>query len=195
MKDGGCYAKYGPLGIIWKQVEERGLEWPDFCKAIKGLPAGQLWRHNQAGDLPGLGDDIDTALLGQLVFANSGKRGFTYTHSPVLKGPHAEKNRTAVATSNRCGFTINLSADNLAEADAFVELGIGPVVSVVSEATPEKFTTPAGRRGVLCPATTREGISCATCQLCSKQRSIIVGFRAHGNGEKKAEKIAGITTV
>jgi hypothetical protein len=193
MKNGACYAKHGPLAIIWKQVESVGLPWGAFCEKVSAMPEGQLWRHNQAGDLPGVSDHIDRPLLDQLVAANTGRRGFTYTHKPVLGDEHSH-NQAAVAFANRSGFTINLSANNLGEVDALADLGIGPVAAMVPEATPEKFTTPDGRRGVICPAQTRDNVSCATCQLCSRQRSVVVGFRTHGSGKNKAEQIAGITT-
>lgn len=41
-----------------------------------------------------------------------------------------------------------------------------------------------GRKVVICPATQREGVTCATCGLCQKQRGAIVGFPAHGNAKK-----------
>ena len=105
----GCYAKGGPLAIHWRKVTEgkSGMEWDSFCWSIHRLPEGQLWRHNQAGDLPGLNDDLDTIALGQLVQANKGKRGFTYTHKPL----DSEHERLAVANANRNGFTVNLYRD------------------------------------------------------------------------------------
>lgn len=59
-------------------------EFPGVHAQIAALTEGQLWRHNQAGDLVGGGNEIDTAPRGQLVAANAGKRGFTYTHKPVI---------------------------------------------------------------------------------------------------------------
>ena len=47
---------------------------------IAALPVNDLWRHNQAGDLPGDGELIDKPKLRQLIKANHGKRGFTYSH-------------------------------------------------------------------------------------------------------------------
>ena len=61
------------------------MDWQSFLSAIYSLPVGQLWRHNQAGDLPGIGNKIDVKQLGQLVKASEGKRGFTYTHKPLTK--------------------------------------------------------------------------------------------------------------
>ena len=52
----GCYAKAGPLALHWRKVsdenEKRSLSFSDFIAGIKSLPKGQLFRHNQAGDLP-----------------------------------------------------------------------------------------------------------------------------------------------
>jgi len=50
--------------------------------------------------------------------------------------------------------------------------------------------TPAGRKVVVCPATIRDDVSCASCQLCQRQRDFIIGFPAHGTSKKKASAIA-----
>jgi hypothetical protein len=79
------------------------------------------------------------------------------------------------------GFTVNLSADDAGDADALAELNAGPVVAIVPIDTPEKSFTPAGRVIVVCPAQTRDNVTCATCGLCARaDRAVIVGFRAHG---------------
>jgi len=53
-KGADCYAASGPLGMHWRKIGEggRGDQWDFFCKAVAKFPEGQLWRHNQAGDLP-----------------------------------------------------------------------------------------------------------------------------------------------
>lgn len=206
LKSAGCYADAGPLGMIWRAVSSvnggesaksgRGtlttLAWDAFTAAIKALPAGTLWRHNQAGDLPGQGDDINVGALEALVEANAGKRGFTYTHKPVI-GSRWLKNAAAVQRANGNGFTINLSANNLKEADALADANIGPVVVVLPAETTGnvKLTTPAGRRVSVCPATYRDEVSCMSCGLCQRQnRGTIVGFPAHGASKRKASAIA-----
>ena len=190
-KASGCYAAYGPLALHWRAVDNgRGALWPEFCATIASLPARQLWRHNQAGDLPGVGDTLDTCALGQLVAANkqAGARGFTYTHKP-LRTP-AE--RRAIASANKAGFTVNLSANNPAHADRLSELSIAPVVAVIPDA--QTTRTPAGRRIVLCPTQAREGISCAKCGLCAlPDRPFIVGFLPHGKGARAVRAIASKT--
>lgn len=185
LKDQGCYAKYGPLGMYWNKVNSgtAGATWSEFVAQIAELPAGALWRHNQAGDLPGVSDTIDAPALAKLVKSNSGKRGFTYTHKPMTAA-----NARAVKAANAAGFTINLSGNNLAHADSLADTGAGPVVVVLPADQKTNTVTPAGRKVVVCPATIRDDVSCATCQLCQRRdRNVIVGFPAHGAAKRMAE--------
>ena len=187
-KGKGCYAMSGPLLLHWDKVtkQERGFEWPQFVDAISRLPRNQLWRHNQAGDLPGVNEMIDTIALTQLVKANRGRRGYTYTHK---YGTSA--NLQAIKAANDAGFAINLSANNLAQADVLASQKCGPVVVVLPSETTKNTLTPDGRRVVICPATQRDDISCATCGLCQKiKRSVIIGFPAHGTGKKTVSLIS-----
>jgi hypothetical protein len=118
---------------------------------------------------------VDAAALGEVVKANKGRRGFTYTHK---KTPEAIK---WIRHANAWGFTINLSADDAGEADTLAELNAGPVVCIVPIDTPAQAQTPAGRPITVCPAQTREYMTCAVCQLCQRaDRKAIIGFRAHG---------------
>jgi hypothetical protein len=192
LREKGCYAKSGPLNLHWAKVTsgERGSSVDTFAASIASLPAGTLWRHNQAGDLAGIGDTIDTVALASLVEANNGRRGFTYTHKPVSGDTAiATANRAAIARANVDGFTINFSADTLSEADELSDLGVGPVVVVLDavEGIRGDTVTPAGRKVSTCPATYRDNVTCQSCQLCQRRdRKVIVGFPAHGNGRKSA---------
>ena len=172
-----CYAASGPLALHWAAVSAgtRGTDWPTFTATIAQLPDGQLWRHNQAGDLPVAGGTVDPVKLGQLVAANAGKRGFTYSH-------HRDAASIAwIRHANNWGFTVNLSANNLADADTLADHQAGPVVVVLPSTATVNLKTPGGRAVVICPATQRDDVSCASCQLCQRQRSAIVGFPAHGS--------------
>ena len=190
-KKNGCYAESGPLAIHWRKVTEgeRGTDWQTFCEKIKKLPDGQLYRHNQAGDFPAdsKGHLIET-LVDDLVAANRGKKGFSYTHHVPTKGV----NRSIISHANRNGFTINLSANNLVHADKLKKLGIAPVATVLSHEVDGKVTptlfTPAGNKVIVCPATYKDNVNCASCQLCQKsKRSVIVGFPAHGSMKKRVD--------
>jgi len=187
----GCYADGYPLKGRWDEVTrgERGGNLAAFCEQVAALPDGALWRHNQAGDLPGDGEHIDIAALSAIVAANKGKRGFTFTHYNPKRGP---TNAAVIAAANADGFTINLSANNLDHADELAALDIGPVAVVLpADFDARRTETPARRRVAQCPATYRE-TTCADCGLCAKRdRKVIVGFPAHGNGKRKADMVAG----
>jgi hypothetical protein len=212
--EGGCYAAGGPLAMHWALVSggKRGVPFDAFLASVSALPVLQLWRHDQAGDLPGRGDTIDTDALMRLVDANRGKRGFTYTHKPLS----VPGNAAAIAAANAGGFTVNLSGNNLAHADELAAADVGPVVAVVPMAYQRRETgsgknhqwleslpeyrarlaalpqaTPAGRAVAVCPATYLDDKSCANCALCAvRDRKVIVAFPAHGSGKAKADSVA-----
>lgn len=188
--NGSCYAKSGPLAIHWRAVDsgQRGLSWEEFLRSLARFPRG-LWRMNQAGDLPGNGDSLDTIALGQLVAANRyhGLKGFTYTHKPL----ESDHEKQAIRLANDSGFTVNLSGNNLTHADTLADMGIAPVTVVLPSDQLENTSTPKGRKVVICPAVTRDDVSCATCGLCAiAKRDAIVGFPAHGTSKRKASAIA-----
>lgn len=176
-----CYAEDFYTRMAWDKVPVRGGTLGALCEAVAGLPEGQLWRHNVAGDLPGEGENVDPVALGEIVRANIGRRGFTYTHKKSPEAVHWAGHATA------WGFTVNLSADDAGEADALAETGL-PVCAIVPMDTPEKTETPAGRTIIVCPAQSREDINCATCGLCARaDRRVIIGFRAHGTRARVAD--------
>lgn len=195
----GCYADAGKLKGFWNEVPEKGIEWDSFLFEIERLPEKTIWRHAEAGDLPGEGNWIDAERLWELVRANRGRRGFTYTHKPLRT---AEEWRL-IRRANDNGFTINLSADSLEEADQFALQEAGPVVVTLEpdafptiarfefagQTTPKHpiamRKTPGGQTLVLCPAQAGQGITCLSCQLCAvpTRKSVIV-FLGHGQGAR-----------
>jgi hypothetical protein len=189
-KGSGCYYEAGfHTRINWDAIDKRkrGGSWESMCEQVKAIPAGSIWRHNVGGDLPHRRGYIDGAKVGKLAFANAGKAGFTYTHHDMT----IDTNRAIVRMANRVGFTVNLSGDNLAHADTLADMAIGPVVVVLPIDQMENTQTPNGRRVVVCPAVKREGVTCSSCKLCARaDRSVIVGFPAHGSGKRAAERVA-----
>ena len=180
-----CYAEDFYTRMAWKRTS---ADISGLVAAINRLPKGQLWRHNVAGDLSGIGESVDPVELGQIVAANRHRKGFTYTHKPLVGSPHAAANLAAVRAANADGFTVNASANNLAHADTLAALGGVPVVVVVPSNAPDTLATPTGRKVVVCPAQRRDDVTCASCRLCSRgDRSVIVAFRAHGASYRRAE--------
>jgi hypothetical protein len=194
LQDNGCYAEAGPIAILWRAITSgsKGISFAELCRKIRRLPRGQIWRYGQAGDLPGEGDEIDGEQLGQLAAANARRPAIVFTHKP----PTATNLGTFVPPRTR-GLHVNLSADNLAEADELASTGLSVVTILSSEygrnhqetlqayrarrkALPNH--TPGGLRIAICPATYLD-VTCVECQVCSRPRpgGTIMGFPAHAN--------------
>lgn len=189
---GGCYAEAGYYTRLnWDKIDsgERGTDWDSFTDQVSKLPKGQLWRHNVSGDLPASAPDvIHSRKLGQLVGANIGKRGFTYTHYPMNQA-----NQEALEFANDLGFTINASANTKTQALDYHKRGLPTVctISRVEHGDVWKGFNVGDVHFVQCPAEYREGVSCATCKLCSvASREVVVGFTVHGARAPAADVIA-----
>lgn len=184
LKGTDCYARFSYLGITWNKLSNHriGDNWTAFCKRVKTLKPGSLFRHNQAGDLPknrqGL---IHKTKMRQLIKAVKHLRAFTYTHYNPFK------NRKILREANKSGFVVNLSADNLTEADRYYKLGMPVVTLLPSDSPTSGVKTPNGVPVVVCPAQLHD-LTCAQCKLCAVPRKSIVGFLAHGTAKKRLSK-------
>jgi len=193
----GCYGDGGPLCMHWRKVSrgERGDTFDVFCSKLKALPAGTTVRGSQAGDQPGENDEIDREMFAEMVESCAHLDAYSYTHKPVLGDSEIEKsNREMIKFANDNGFTMNLSANNLAHADRLAALDIGPVFVVLPHDTDpamKRTRTPGGLPVVMCPADKDRGITCKKCRLCLKaDRRVVAGAIAHGSGKKKASRAA-----
>lgn len=183
----GCYAEESKLRLHWLTVPERGMAWPDFVATVRRFTRGTFWRHNEAGDLPGKGDPIDRVAFMALVTANqrAGAHAFTFTHKPL----RTAADRAIIRKANASGFTVNLSADNLRDADRLADLACGPVAVVVPVDEHRRLRTPKGRHVVMCPNETH-GLTCIECRLCAHPgRKAVVGFRAHGKAKQMVSQL------
>lgn len=185
-----CYANFGHTIFHWKKVPERGTLWADFVKKVAAFPKGQLWRHNEAGDLPARKGRIDAAKLRALVKANRGRRGFTYTHHELT-----EANIAAIRYANANGFTVNVSCETVGQVDYVRALGL-PAVLATPKGEPVPTQTPGGNPLRICPAVTsaeaiKAGrdvpkIQCTNCGICYRHdRVSTIVFPAHGPGAKR----------
>jgi hypothetical protein len=197
------------------------MRFDDLLEEVRKFPVQQIWRYAVAGDLPGLGEKISPFMVSRLIAANKGRRGFTYTH----KNPHIENHARIIVNANRKGFTINLSSNNVEQADEYLRLGIAPVVTLIpddfgqTEVTVSKpqgnksvdktvrvwknTRTPGGALVVQCPAEYNDSVQCANCggaqgPLCQRaDRTFVVGFTTHGASKRMASGIArrGLTIL
>ena len=189
----GCYAASGPQNLHWQKISKpdkngnrRGTDFLSFCNSIRKLPKGQLWRHNVSGDLPHVLGYIDESLVNELVKANRGRKGYTYSHHDTEAGD----NLKILLEANKRGFTINASTESLQQADEAMNKGL-PAVVVVDSSKPCPKVTPEGRRVMQCPAT-KDGstVQCATCGLCAiGERRCVVAFPSHGNSKKHVNQL------
>ena len=186
LKNNGCYAENFRLGAAWKKDLAKGFMFEDLVSKIRKLPKGSLWRHNEAGELSQDGNgNINANELELLINANKGKRGFTYTHHV----PN-EHNSKLIKDANDRGFTINLSAESLTQADTYFLMNVAPVVTLLPIESEKVTLTPNGVRIVKCPASYNTNITCEKCVICQKStRNYIIGFPAHGVRKKSVEKI------
>lgn len=184
--DTDCYARFGPLGMHWAKIKQggRGDNWTAFCNRMRQFAPATLFRHNQAGDLPkNKRGTIHFSKVRQLVAAVKRLRGWTYTHYNPFKPDNAK----AIKFCNDNGFTVNLSADSLQQADEYHALQIAPVCVILPKDAPHRGNkTPGGLPIVVCPAQTQDEMDCATCKLCTvRKRKSVVGFLAHGPASKR----------
>lgn len=188
---GGCYAAGGPTAIHWRKLDRRetGTAILDFGHQLAAakLEPGSLLRWNVAGDLPHRNGAINLQTLQQLVGTmvwGAKLRPFTYTH-------HVQNvdNLNAVNWCNRSGFTVNLSCDSEEQASRRHREGFAAVCVVPSDDARRSWVDSEGVRFQTCPAQLKEGVTCATCQLCTKaERACVVAFRAHGASHKRIDQ-------
>ncbi len=185
LKDKGCYARYGMTGLHWRNLPD---SWAIGMEKVRALPNESTIRYGVAGDLPGVSDEIDGDKLNELIASAGPNTLYAYTHKPVLNHKFAKQNAEIIKQTNtRENITINLSADSLEEADEMAELQIAPVVVVLPENSPNTVFTPKGRKVIVCPQQNNNKVTCASCRLCMKKRTVCIGFKAHSAGKNKIE--------
>ena len=184
LKGNGCYAENFPLVLHWTKQEQTGVDFSAVLYAVRTLPKDSIWRLFEAGDFepsPENPELISSSQVLSLLSANNGKRGFGYTHYPVL--PNLEP----LQLMNSSGLTINASADTFEQAVTYFSLGL-PTTLLVSENFP-KDSVVDGVRIVVCPnQSTPNKPTCLQCQMCAKpDRDYVIGFRAHGTKKRKIQ--------
>ena len=179
---GTCYASFSFLGLHWRKVSAgaRSQGFEHVLDMVRQLPKGALFRWNQAGDLPGIGQDIDASMLERLVDANNGKRGFTYTHKY-----NTLKHKKLIEDANEKGFTINISAEDIEQAVKINKVSSAPVVVTVPHDYRKDTHTVDGEVIVTCPAEYKD-VQCTDCKMCAiPDRKTIIAFHAHGSRKEK----------
>lgn len=200
---GGCYAEHGPMAIHWGKVDrgEVGGSFEEFVKEVEQLPRRQMWRYGQAGDLPGEGDQIDREQMLRLAKANRGRPVIAFTHKPTTT-----ENLDTLRDARDLGFHVNLSANNVSDADQLLTHGLNVVVVLPEEYARQNGEsktdyrgrlnelpkhTPGGTRIAVCPATYTD-TTCLQCGACAQPgvRKAVIGFPAHGTKKRQVSLMA-----
>lgn len=186
LKGNGCYAETGNLGMYWGPLsrgERKHTDWTGYLEWIRSLAAGTLWRHAQAGDMPGGKRSVSVRALRQWTAAVQHTAPIAYSH-----WNDAASLRAIVAT----GAPINVSANNPRDLDR-IKRHAPDILAVVlvPQDTPERSVSPDGHGIVVCPEQTGRVRNCKECGLCARRnRKVTVGFWPHSQGKRKAEAVA-----
>lgn len=208
-KGSGCYAEGVRTAKIWARADDESdkrfvASRADLTRALVGgviehskEPETELlFRHNIAGDLAvkntsyfntyeflEIASAID--LVNTVCSGNFGKvvTGFMYTHCELTEGDKDAIN------SVRGVMTVNVSADSIVEARTAKARGFNTVLTSVNPEDDIKLLREVhDLTAVQCPAQTREGVTCKSCRLCTRDREAIVVFGIHGTNKGKARK-------
>lgn len=183
----GCYAEYWNTFRVWKTAghdQPKALTLSEYCRALKSLPAGSLFRHGVAGDfaIPGTSDLDKGEFFAIMKAAHAAKITlYGYTHCTQ----NGDTLSALKAARVDYGCIINASCERLDQAQRVKAAGCDAVLAA-PEFTPELKAAGC----VLCPAIASKGaITCARCRLCSRHRSTIVVFTPHGAGSTKMIRV------
>ena len=171
-----------------------GLKEAVFDKLRKNPTRNKiLFRHNIAGDISIEGtsmidinrvDTIAKAIEDTNGTIGNVLQGYTYTHCTI------DLNASDIIhDAAKRGFLINASCETAEEARHAKALGINAVIASVNPKETEKELKAIGLYGAQCPAQIKEGMDCNRCQLCAKNRKVVIIFGVHGNASKKAAKV------
>lgn len=206
-KNNGCYAEGYHTKMVWDRCEDKkdaryvidgehlkiGLLEGVFNKLRKDPTRNSiLFRHNVAGDLAVEGTNlIDVKRVDTIAGAIEGAnrvvggiiKGYTYTHCNI------DLNASDIIhDAAHKGFLINASCETIAEVKHAKSLGINAVIASVNPKETEKELKAVGLYGAQCPAQVNEGMDCDRCQLCAKNRKVVIIFGIHGVQKGKARK-------
>ena len=207
LKGGPCYGETGHLKNHWNKLEGtphvEPYHWESLMISLQAhikresrlnffinetLTHLILIRHNILGDLPHQDNRITHSRLNDLYTSTEGALTWLYSHhDPTIK-----HNRKLIKEYNVPGrFVINLSANNLDQAQQYKDLKIAPVTTLLPhDHEGSTFKMPDNSTGVVCLYMTK-GIQCKQCGLCfaKSAEDIVIGFPGHGSRKKQISEI------
>lgn len=181
LRGAGCYARGRLFGHPARLGRESDGEYTEVRALARNLRLGAMVRANVSGDM------LDEA--GRPDFPYAAALSHVATERPdvaVYGYTHAWRSLTPDITP---GVTLNASCETPEEITTAAAAGWPTVTTATDAADPIIGSTIAGRRVIVCPAQTRDGVTCSTCRLCARPaRRSTVAFIVHGSGAAQAAR-------
>jgi hypothetical protein len=181
LRDAGCYARGRIFGIPARLGAEDGGEYSEVRALARNLRLGAMVRANVSGDMlneAGRPDFPYAAALSHVATERPDVAVYGYTHAWRSLDPEIAP-----------GVALNASCESPEEIIAAAAAGWPTVTTATDASDPIIGQTIAGRRVIVCPAQTRDGVTCATCGLCARPaRRSTVAFLVHGSGKAQAAR-------
>lgn len=179
LRESGCYARGRIFGIPSRLGSEDDGQYRAVRDLAGSVPAGGMIRANVSGDVlsdDGAPDRAYLSALSDVARARPDVGVYGYTHAWRTLGQ-----------GDAGGAILNASCESRTDLETAIAAGWPTVVTATDPGDPIIGSTIGGRRVVVCPAQSREGITCATCRLCARaSRRSTVAFIVHGSGAKRA---------
>lgn len=187
LKDRGCYAKTGNVGIHVSRLDRDAVGHfkqdiaENESKAIDGLSGKRPLRLHVSGDCA-------TTQAARTVSAACDR--YTKRHGqPVWAYTHAWRKVPRAAWGS-----VSVWARVHSAADVKAALRAGYAVNVVKDLQGAKMSKTDGVTYIACPAT-RTDKNCLSCKLCFKadrmrEKKIVIAFPPHGPQKKAVAKVA-----
>ncbi len=182
LRSSGCYAEYGPLGIITRRLSKSNKT-PfqlarEEARAIDRLTGDRPLRLHVVGDCRTDASAHTLAYAAKRYTKRGNKSVWTYTHS-----------WREIKRSSWGQISVLASCDNLEHVEQARARGYATAV-IVEKFTSTRTYSVLGQKIIPCPAQTKK-ITCRDCKLCWNdqrllKRKLTIGFEAHGIGRRKA---------
>jgi hypothetical protein len=180
-KGSGCYAESGPTGFTTRRLNRDTVKGPiaiakQEAAAIRALKGDRPLRVHVVGDC----STNAAAKIVSSAMADYPNVSWTYTHAWRTVDRASWGNASVLASCE--------TAQDVKDANAR-----GYAAAIVrAEPHPSRKVYDVDEIKVLpCPAESSETLTCADCQLCTKDamlkdRNLTIGFYVHGSGKAKA---------
>lgn len=185
-RNSGCYAESGYVGYVTSRLN-KSKDGPiriarKEAEGIRRLKGNRPMRLHVVGDSSTSETARIVSKAAEEYMEKGGQKVWTYTHARI---PRAAWGKVSVLRSTH----------TLRQVESAFEAGYAAALTVKDFQDTKAYPMGRGIIGIPCPAQTRKGVTCESCQLCTRdeylrKKKMVVLFKAHGIGIRKAMKHA-----